>query len=208
MMHFKKRVMVIMALMLTTMFVYGAGEARIMHSKFKKQNTMIIPVSKTEFKVIDKNGKSRIVDLTGRKIIVISVSEPGSEGKSYAVDEDGTIWWVDKIASGAYGGHETPTGIFHVLLKRRYHMSGTHPSKSGINNMDFEMLFTQQGIALHLGNPRALSHGCIHVGRKDVEAMFRWVGVGTKVVVIRGHYGQFLEEELKQFEQDIKNYDQ
>jgi len=206
-MHLKKRVIIILALVVTTLFVYGAGDVKIMPSKFKKQNTMIIPVSKTEFKVIDKNGNSRIVDLTGRKIIVVSVSEPGSEGKSYAVDEDGTIWWVDKIASGAYGGHETPTGIFHVLLKRRYHMSGTHPSKSGINNMDFEMLFTQQGIALHLGNTRALSHGCIHIGRKDVEAMFRWVGVGTKVVVMRGHYGQFLKEELNQFKQDIKNDD-
>lgn len=176
-------------------------------SKFKKQPISIKPLSITEFEVTDKNGNTKIVNLKGEKIIVVSVSEPGSEGKSYAVDEDGTIWWVDQIASGAYGGHETPSGIFHVLLKRRYHMSATHPSPDGVNNMDFEMLITQNGIALHLGNPRALSHGCIHIGRKDVEAMFKWVEVGTKVVVMRGKYAQFLDQEIKTFKKEIKAFD-
>ncbi|HIQ47603.1 MAG TPA: L,D-transpeptidase [Sulfurovum sp.] len=184
-----------------------ANESRqIIVSKFKKQDTIITPLSITKFKVTDKHGNSKVVDLKGKKFIVVSVSEPGSEGKSYAVDEDGTIWWVDKIASGAYGGHETPNGIFHILLKRRYHMSASHPSADGVNNMDFEMLFTQSGIALHLGNTRALSHGCIHVGRKDVEAMFRWVEVGTKVVVMRGNYGKFLNQELKEFKRDVNAY--
>jgi len=86
-------------------------------------------------------------------------------------------------------------------------MSAAHPSASGINNMDFEMLFTNQGHALHLGNTRALSHGCIHVGRKDVEAMFKWVDTHTKVVIMRGHYGQFLDQELQGFQKDIKAYD-
>lgn len=185
-----------------------ANEKReVVVHEFKKQPTTIKPLSITKFELTDKNGHTKIMDLKGQKIIVVSVSEPGSEGKSYAVDEDGTIWWIDDIASGAYGGHETPTGIFHVLLKRRYHMSKTHPSANGVNNMDFEMLFTQDGIALHLGNTRALSHGCIHVGRKDVAAMFKWVEVGTKVVVMRGKYGQFLNQELESFQKDIKAYD-
>lgn len=185
-----------------------ANEKReVVVSKFKTQAKTITPLSITKFELKDKNGNTKIMDLKGQKIIVVSVSEPGSEGKSYAVDEDGTIWWVDNIASGAYGGHETPTGIFHVLLKRRYHMSAAHPSANGVNNMDFEMLFTQDGIALHLGNTRALSHGCIHVGRKDVEAMFKWVEVGTKVVVMRGNYGQFLNQELETFKRDIEAYD-
>lgn len=180
---------------------------QVVVSKFKHQATTITPLSITKFEVKDKHGKTKIVDLKGKKFVVVSVSEPGSEGKSYAVDEDGTIWWVDKISSGAYGGHETPNGIFPVILKRRYHMSASHPSTNGINNMDFEMLFTNQGHALHLGNTKALSHGCIHVGRKDVEAMFKWVDLKTKVVIMRGHYGQFLEQELKSFQKDIKAYD-
>jgi lipoprotein-anchoring transpeptidase ErfK/SrfK len=197
----------LMISLLCVSFLDASEHREIVVSKFKTQSTTITPLSITKFEVKDKNGNIKIVDLKGQKFVVVSVSEPGSEGKSYAVDEDGTVWWVDTIASGAYGGHETPNGIFHVLLKRRYHMSGSHPSSNGVNNMDFEMLFTQTGIALHLGNPRALSHGCIHVGRKDVEAMFRWVGVGTKVVIMRGSYGQFLKQELKQFQEDINKYD-
>jgi len=196
-----------MIILLLGSLIQANEKREVVVHKFKKQPTTIKPLSITKFEVTDKNGHKKVMDLKGQKIIVVSVSEPGSEGKSYAVDEDGTIWWVDDIASGAYGGHETPTGIFHVLLKRRYHMSKTHPSADGVNNMDFEMLFTQDGIALHLGNTRALSHGCIHVGRKDVAAMFKWVEVGTKVVVMRGEYGQFLNQELESFKKDIKAYD-
>ena len=197
---------ILMAALLLGTLVHANENREVVVSKFKHQAKTITPLSITEFKVTDKNGNTKVVNLKGKKFVVVSVSEPGSEGKSYAVDEDGTIWWVDKISSGAYGGHETPNGIFPILLKRRYHMSAAHPSASGINNMDFEMLFTNQGHALHLGNTRALSHGCIHVGRKDVEAMFRWVEVGTKVVVMRGNYGKFLNQELKEFKRDVNAY--
>ena len=201
----------IITIAITALVLVASAQAnekrQVVVSKFKHQATTITPLSITEFKVTDKNGNTKVVNLKGKKFVVVSVSEPGSEGKSYAVDEDGTIWWVDKIASGAYGGHETPNGIFPILLKRRYHMSAAHPSANGVNNMDFEMLFTNQGHALHLGNTRALSHGCIHVGRKDVEAMFKWVDTHTKVVIMRGHYGQFLEKERQEFQSDIKAYD-
>jgi len=196
---------VIATLMLGT-FAQANEKREVIVSKFKHQATTITPLSITEFEVKDKQGNTKIVNLKGKKFVVVSVSEPGSEGKSYAVDEDGTIWWVDKISSGAYGGHETPNGIYPILLKRRYHMSAAHPSSNGVNNMDFEMLFTNQGHALHLGNTRALSHGCIHVGRKDVETMFKWIDTKSKVVIMRGNYGQFLEAELKQFQRDAKAY--
>ncbi len=202
----KKIYIVLLSTFLIGSLVNANEQREVIVSKFKKQPKTIRPLSITKFELTDKHGNTKIMDLTGEKIIVVSVSEPGSEGKSYAVDQDGTIWWVDEIASGAYGGHETPTGIFHVLLKRRYHMSQTHPSANGVNNMDFEMLFTHDGIALHLGNTRALSHGCIHVGRKDVEAMFKWVDVGTKVVIMRGKYGHFLTKELEAFKKDIEAY--
>ncbi len=202
-----RMVKLIIALVFVGTLVHSTEKREVLVSKFKHQAKTITPLSATEFEVKDKHGNIEIVNLKGKKFVVVSVSEPGSEGKSYAVDEDGTIWWVDKISSGAYGGHETPSGIYPILLKRRYHMSASHPSSDGVNNMDFEMLFTQQGHALHLGNTRALSHGCIHVGRKDVEAMFRWIDTKSKVVIMRGNYEQFLDEELKSFQKDIKAYD-
>ena len=198
---------IVLATSLLGTLVQANEKREVVVSKFKHQATTITPLSITEFEIKDKEGNTKIVNLKGKKFVVVSVSEPGSEGKSYAVDEDGTIWWVDEISSGAYGGHETPNGIFPILLKRRYHMSAAHPSKSGINNMDFEMLFTNRGHALHLGNTKALSHGCIHVGRKDVEAMFKWVDLKTKVVIMRGNYEQFLNQELEAFQKDIKAYD-
>jgi len=202
----KKIFTFILVVLLFGTYLEATEKREVVVSKFKKQPSTITPLSITEFEVKDKHGNTKIVNLKGKKFIVVSVSEPGSEGKSYAVDEDGTIWWVDTISSGAYGGHETPNGIFPIILKRRYHMSATHPSSDGKNNMDFEMLFTNQGHALHLGNTKALSHGCIHVGRKDVEAMFKWVDLKTKVVIMRGSYGQFLNQELKTFKKNIEAY--
>ena len=173
---------------------------------WKEQDKTIIPVSRTVFKVVDKNGSEEIVDLTGKKIILVSVSEPGSEGMAYSIDKGGTIWWTSKISSGAYDGHETPTGIYPIILKRRYHMSKTHPSDDGINNMDYEMLFTQDGMALHLGNPKMLSHGCIHVGQDDVETMYNWSDTKTKVVIMRGDYKQFLQQEINDFQKSLDAY--
>jgi len=173
---------------------------------WKIQDKTIIPVSRTVFKITDKDGKEKVVDLTGKKIIVVSVSEPGSEGREYSIDKDGTIWWSSKIASGAYGGHETPTGIYPVILKRRFHMSKTHPSADGVNNMDFEILFTQDGDALHLGNNRGLSHGCIHVARDDIAPMFKWADTETKVVIMRGDYKQFLQDEIANFQKSLDAY--
>ena len=189
---------------------------------YRKHRVNIKPLSATKFELTDVNFQNpHIVDLTGKDFFVVSVREPGSDGEVYAVDKDGTIWWHRRISSGAgsghlekkngklvpVGGHETSNNIFHVLAKRRFHMSKTHPDPSGINNMDFEIQFTPDGQALHLGNTAAMSHGCIHVGRQDISALFKWAKVGMPVVVMRGHYKQFLQKEVKQFQEDIKEYD-
>jgi len=189
---------------------------------YRKHRVNPHPVTATKFELTDVDGNYiRTVDLTGKDFIVVSVREPGSDGQMYAVDRDGTIWWHGLISSGAgggklekkqgklvpVGGHETNSNLFHILAKRRFHMSKTHPNPNGINNMDFELQFTQDGQALHLGNTAAMSHGCIHVGRQDISALFKWAHIGMPVIVMRGHYKQFLSKEVKQFKEDIKEYD-
>ena len=189
---------------------------------YRKHRVNPHPVTATKFELTDVDGNYiRTVDLTGKDFIVVSVREPGSDGQMYAVDRDGTIWWHGLISSGAgggklekkqgklvpVGGHETNSNLFHILAKRRFHMSKTHPNPNGINNMDFELQFTQDGQALHLGNTAAMSHGCIHVGRQDISALFKWAYIGMPVIVMRGHYKQFLSKEVKQFKEDIKEYD-
>ena len=191
-------------------------------TEFRKHRVNIKPLSITKFELTDVNHENpHTVDLTGKDFIVVSVREPGSDGQMYAVDRDGTIWWHADISSGAgggklvekhgklvpKGGHETSNGVFHIIIKRRFHMSKTHPDPRGIDNMDFELQFTQDGQALHLGNTAMMSHGCIHVGRQDISAVFKWAHVGMPVVIMRGHYNQFLKEEVKQFREDIREYD-
>jgi len=208
----------ILFLIIATLFLLSSGEA----AQYRKHRVNIKALSATKFELTDINHKNpHIVDLKGKDFFVVSVREPGSDGEVYAVDKDGTIWWHGRISSGAggghlkkvngklvpVGGHETNNNIFKVLAKRRFHMSKTHPDPNGVNNMDFEVQFTPDGQALHLGNTAAMSHGCIHVGRQDIAALFKWAKVGMPVVVMRGHYKQFLSQEVRQFQEDMREYD-
>jgi hypothetical protein len=203
---------------LVLLCLVSAAEA----TKYRKHRVNIKALSTTKFEMTDTNWENpKIVDLKGKDFFVVSVREPGSDGRVYAVDSDGTIWWNGQISSGAgggrlvekegklipKGGHETNNDLFHVLAKRRFHMSSTHPSADGVNNMDFEIQFTHDGQALHLGNIAGMSHGCIHVGRQDISALFKWAKVGMPVVIMRGNYIQHLNEEIKVFKRDIKAYD-
>jgi len=193
----------------------GIAEA----TQYRKHRVNIKPLSTTKFELTDVNHKNpHVRDFTGKDFIIVSVREPGSDGQMYAVDSDGTIWWHATISSGAggghlknektvVGGHETSNNVFKILAKRRFHMSKTHPSADGVDNMDFELQFTPDGQALHLGHTSAMSHGCIHVGRQDISALFKWAHVGMPVIIMRGHYNQFLKQEVAQFKEDMKEYD-
>ena len=163
----------------------------------ENRKSKVFPLSKSRFAVLDDSGKEKIVDLSGEDYIVVSLREKGADGIAYAIDRDGVVWWAAVISSGAKG-HETPSGIFTIWRKERFYMSKAHPDPRGINNMDFSLWFTHQGHAIHMGNDDAMSHGCIHVGRKGAESMFKWAQKDkTKVVVTREHYLPFVYYDLK-----------
>ncbi|NPA27871.1 MAG: L,D-transpeptidase [Epsilonproteobacteria bacterium] len=158
---------------------------------------VIVPVSKTKFKVLDDNGNLiKEVDLKGQEFIVVSVREPGSDGRFYAVDRDGVVWWTGVITSGA-DDYKTPSGIYTVLRKKRYHMSSAYPEENGVNNMDFSIFFTNRGHALHMGSINWMSHGCIHIAPKDIPVIYHWAKVGdTKIVITRKSYMPFAKDDL------------
>jgi len=157
----------------------------------------LIPLSKTLFEVVNlKNGRSRVVDLTGKDFILVSVREPGSDGRFYAVDRDGTVWWSGAVASGA-PQFRSPSGVFSILQKKRYHMSRAYPDESGVNNMDYMMKFTKWGHALHKGSVDWLSHGCIHVAPKDIPVIYNWSKLGMPVVITRHSYMPFAKDDLR-----------
>ena len=153
------------------------------------------PLSKTVFKLI-KNNHEKIVDLTGKNFILVSVREQGSDGRFYAVDKDGTVWWSGPVTSGA-PEFRSPSGIFPIIQKKRYHMSTLFPDESGVNNMNYMMKFTNGGHALHEGSVNWMSHGCIHIDPKDVPVIYKWSNFKTKVVITRHTYMPFAKEDLR-----------
>jgi len=156
----------------------------------------VIPLNKTTFEVIFDNGYKKRVNLFGKEFIVVSVREPGSDGRFYAVDRDGVIWWSGPLTSGA-DDFKTPSGIYPVLYKKRYHMSKRYPDPSGINNMDYSIFFTREGHALHKGSVNWMSHGCIHIAPKDIPVLFKWAKPKKTIIVItRSSYMPFARRDL------------
>jgi len=182
-----KKIWVMVALLMLSVGLVQAADAK----------SKVFPLSKTKFAVLGNDGQEKVVDLAGQDFIVTSLREKGADGLAYAVDRDGVVWWAAVISSGAKG-HETPSGVFTIFRKERFYMSKAHPESSGINNMDFSLWFTQQGHAIHMGNDNAMSHGCIHVGKKGAKTMFTWaIRNKTKVVVTREHYLPFVYYDLR-----------
>jgi len=181
----------------------------IISSFFTKMNALsfkgveTIPIAKTLFKQIIE-GKEKLIDLTNKNFIIVSVREEGSDGRFYAVDEDGTVWLSGAVSSGA-NDFRSPSGVFPMLQKKRYHMSGENPSASGINNMDYMMRFTNGGHALHKGSVNWMSHGCIHLSIKDVPMLFKWTTKKTKIIITRHSYMPFAGMDLRKIY--IKKYD-
>jgi len=161
---------------------------------------VIQPTSKTSFDVKTDSGETiRTVDLSGKEFIVVSVREPGSDGRFYAVDRDGIVWWTGVITSGA-DDYKTPSGIYTILRKARHYMSRAYPEENGVNNMDFALFFTTRGHALHMGSTNWMSHGCIHIAPKDISVIFNWAKIGdTKVVITRKSYMPFAKYDLIKF---------
>lgn len=90
----------------------------------------------------------------------------------------------------AVGASDTPTplGVFHIT--RRF---TTEPSGFGTRFLGLDVPWGQYGI--HGTNkPGTIgsraSHGCIRMFTKDVEALYRLVPNGTKVVIEDGPYGE------------------
>jgi len=175
----------------------SSGDGNITQAQQKKLDkaSKVKPLSKTRFWVTRDNGDEYEMNLKGKNFIVVSLREKNADGLLYAVDKDGVVWRADNISSGRMG-HETPSSIYPLLFKKEAHASEENPSRSGRNNMDLSLWFTYRGHAIHLGNPNAPSHGCIHVGRKGARALFDWANTETKIVITRERYLPFVRRDL------------
>jgi hypothetical protein len=88
-----------------------------------------------------------------------------------------------RISSGA-SGHTTPTGVFSVIEKDRWHRSNIYDNAP----MYFMQRITWSGLALHQGvvpNYPA-SHGCIRLPEAFAKQLWTVTRLGARVIIARG----------------------
>lgn len=98
------------------------------------------------------------------------------------VFKDGEAWLSSPVSTGRRG-HRTPTGVFPILEKRRYHRSNLYSNAP----MPFMQRLTRGGIAIHAGHVpgHPASHGCIRLPHAAARSLFGLTQPGTTMVVIR-----------------------
>ena len=99
----------------------------------------------------------------------------------YAYDGDELIA-VSTISSGKES-HPTPTGIFPIMQKARFHRSNQYNDAP----MPYMQRLDNYGIALHAGDLPGYpaSHGCIRLPKKFAAKLFAATEIGTEVMVGR-----------------------
>ncbi len=94
---------------------------------------------------------------------------------------EGSHLWARSTISTGVNGHPTPTGIFNILEKERYHHSNIYSGAP----MPFMQRVTWTGIALHQGvvTGRPASHGCVRLPADFAKRLFSATKVGQRVII-------------------------
>lgn len=87
------------------------------------------------------------------------------------------------LSAGRPNTHMTPRGSYKVIWKAYKYDSKKYPSTNGKRNMDRALFFTSEGHALHLGNVRGYSHGCVRVQKYDADFLYEWADYNTKIII-------------------------
>lgn len=111
----------------------------------------------------------------GPILVLVSLSEQ----KAYTY-RNGVLIGISTISSGKKG-HETPTGVFHTMLKDAKHRSSKYNNAA----MPYTQKFTSFGIALHAGGLPGYpsSHGCVHLPSEYARLLYEETPLGMTVVV-------------------------
>ncbi|WP_106795239.1 L,D-transpeptidase family protein [Rhizobium sp. H4] len=104
--------------------------------------------------------------------------------QSLAVYDGTEVVATSKVSTGK-DGHTTPSGIFSVLEKQKYHESNLYSNAP----MPFMQRLTWSGIALHESNsvPRyPASHGCVRMPGAFAKMLYGMTGNGIPVIISDG----------------------
>ena len=101
-------------------------------------------------------------------------------------DQSLTVYDGDKVVatskvSTGKPGHTTPSGIFSILEKRKYHESNLYSNAP----MPFMQRLTWSGIALHEGKVpnHPASHGCVRLPNGFAKTLFQMTERGAHVII-------------------------
>ncbi|MBB3657582.1 peptidoglycan hydrolase-like protein with peptidoglycan-binding domain [Rhizobium sp. BK650] len=115
---------------------------------------------------------------TDARTLQIFVSK---DKQSLAVYDGAEVVATSKISSGK-DGHTTPSGIFSVIEKQKYHESNIYSNAP----MPFMQRLTWSGIALHESNsvPRyPASHGCVRMPGAFAQSLYKMTEMGVPVII-------------------------
>lgn len=94
---------------------------------------------------------------------------------------DGDVVVATSKVSTGKPGHTTPSGIFSILEKRKYHESNLYSNAP----MPFMQRLTWSGIALHEGKVpnHPASHGCVRLPNGFAKSLFQMTERGAHVII-------------------------
>jgi hypothetical protein len=112
---------------------------------------------------------------SGPLVLVVSIGK-----QTVTVYDDGKVIAKSPISSGT-NSNPTPTGIFSILEKNRYHYSNLY----GGAPMPFMQRVTNSGVAMHAGDLPGYpaSHGCIRLPYSFARSLFGITDVGARVII-------------------------
>jgi lipoprotein-anchoring transpeptidase ErfK/SrfK len=109
--------------------------------------------------------------------IVVSIAE-----QRVSLYGDGALVARSAVSTGMRG-HPTPTGIFSVIQKHKWHHSNIYSGAP----MPYMQRITWSGVALHAGvlPGYPASHGCIRLRNEFAVRLWHSTHIGTRVIVAR-----------------------
>ncbi len=115
-----------------------------------------------------------------KKTIIVSLSNGQGD---FIACENYKVQRYGRLSAGDPRTHRTPRGDFKVQWKAWEYDSKKYPSKNGNRNMDRAIFFTTKGHAIHIGNIKRYSHGCVRVQRDNATWLYNWADYNTNVIV-------------------------
>ncbi len=119
----------------------------------------------------------------GQLHIIISI-----KSQRVAVYSDGVLAAKSNVSTGV-PDHPTPTGVFSIIQKNRYHRSNIYSGAP----MPFMQRITWSGIALHQGvlPGRPASHGCIRLSQDFAQRMWKRTRLGARVIIAQNEVAPY-----------------